>query len=868
MARIKIPFKGVASQSNYQDGECKNIVNLRPKKGVYRPVTPRKVLQTLNDDYDIVFVHKGSGYENWIGIINDTSFSSIHTNIKTSPTTLQYLNEKINSVQQTGDILSFISDNNIYYAIYKSTGYSFLGTIPDLPAIRIGAYNEFTLKWYYDQEYSGLGSVDSSSVARWKDEMLMMTKGLVNKALDVIINGGTAKGGTVIVGKGAVLSDAHLLRYAFRLYDGTVIKHSTPLLVMPASNILDLKKVFLKDDPTYTFPDPSGSYVEVTVYNLGVSVDLFGYGGWSDIIKSIDIYLSAPLGFSNIETLSDDRARSFVDAQDVVHRLIDSLDKEALKKLGTESNFYLIKSLPINEWSNPTTPYIIPTDQSEITKLDNLIYQELMPVETLSHHDIGSTNSSVFNNRLRISDIKTTFFKGFSSEHFRWVTDYNGVAVPGIFSSMLIAEVELMINGKKEYVYSFYRNYFGEAEIPFFQPFLSYPDPRAKKITFYTDPTSGDGNWTKFFTAELNEHQGLNLAYFVNDNLVPIQNTGGTVVSEKTVTYRPSIIENNKLKVSEINNPLIFPNETTYLIGSGKILVESSIVMNVSDRNYGMYPVFIFTTDGVFTMAGQDADTVHASIQAPTYLEPPISKVICATPYGVVFITNRGLMQISNYKTESLSEILREDDDVLNIDLTGITDPAAGYPSVSFREFLKTATSMVYNPYHDELIISASGYPYNYVYDYETKSFYLSTNLIGLMVQNTFPDVYYITDRNIMDISQSGSDVSKVALLTRPLQFQSTDIKKLERIFLRALMYNAHGVRVVAYHSMDGVNFSPIKGFAFGSGGNYKDFDLGLLARETFRQYLFLLTGEVDEKSEIDYIDCEVRLNYNNEKMR
>jgi hypothetical protein len=136
------------------------------------------------------------------------------------------------------------------------------------------------------------------------------------------------------------------------------------------------------------------------------------------------------------------------------------------------------------------------------------------------------------------------------------------------------------------------------------------------------------------------------------------------------------------------------------------------------------------------------------------------------------------------------------------------------------------------------------------------------------MVQNTFPDVYYITDRNIMDISQSGSDVAKVAILTRPLRFQSEDIKKLERIFMRMVLYGAQEVKIVAYHSMDGVNFSPIKGFIFGSGGNYKDFDLGLLARETFRQYLLLITGEVDERSEIDYIDCEVRLNYNDEKMR
>ncbi len=882
MARIKVPLRGVTSQSNHQDGECKNIVNLRPERGYYKPVTPRKVVRPITGDYDIVFVHRGNDYENWIGVKNVSgSTFVVYTDIDTTPVSISnYLPGSVNSVQQIGNTLSFITDETIYYALYKGTAYSFLGELPDLPALYIGAHTEFTMTRYFSQDYDeskisvkGQTNPDGATIP-----VLEPTRALIYKARDVLVNGGLNPDGTPFTGVGMLLFDAHFVRYAFRLYDGSVIKHSSPLLVMPAKNILDTSNIRYTVGTTFVWDYTtlrSNSYVNVTGYNLGIAIDLFDLTPWEDIITSVDIFMSPPLGLMNPENLKQDRVEEIFRAAyssggvGVETDLYSSLNEESLKQVATESRFYLIKSLVIGEWNVTSflNPYIIPTSQTDFAKLENLIYQEQMPEDNFSHHIYGSGGSYVFNNRLRLSDITTTFFKGFTTEHFQWRTAYNGtLAQSGDFHHTII-ETELLINNRVRHVYSFYSNYFGHVPFPFFQAFLSYPDSRARRMRIYVS-ASGTGIWNQVFSAPLEPHPYLNIAYYLNDQLQPITMEGTTTRPEVTGITPITLIEPNKLKVSEVNNPFVFPNANTYLVGSGEILGESSIIMNVSDRNYGMYPVFVFTTDGVFTMAGQDVDTVHASIQAPTYLEPPISNVICATPYGVVFITKRGLMQISNYKTESLSQVLREDDDIINIDLTGITDPAISYPSVSFRKFLESCTNMVYNPYDDELIISASGYSYNYVYDYETKSFYLSTNLVGQVVQNTFPDIYYISAGNLIDISQSNGDAANVRLLTRPIQFESTDIKKLERVFLRALMYNVNGLSVAAYHSADGVHFTPIKGVTFGAGGNYKDFDLGLLARETYRQYLFLLTGTIDEESQIEYIEFEVDKNYNNEKMR
>lgn len=861
MARIKVPFKGVTSQSNHQDGECKNIVNLRPKNGFLKPVPPRKVLQGITWNYDIVFVHRGNNYENWIGVRNISDGTAmIYTDILTgNPLHIGNTPYHINSVQQIGNTLSFVTDYGIYYALYTGSEYTYLGTLPDLPNVRFSVSFSTTNSRRYIDEYNQLPpkAVDDNT----HNTLIEMTKGLIN----VITEDNKNR-----------FSDAFIIRFAFRLYDGSVVKPSPPVLIMHRENYKDLALAYLPDDTNQNYYGTS-SEVRLKFFTVDAVFDFRFLSAWKDIITSVDFFVSPYTGLQSSENVHQNfMFKKATSLGSDIYRLYypsfrsygDSYEQAPEEKIINAAQFYLYYSE--TDFSGPKT-VSFPNNKTTVgNEFKNVKYQELLESTELSHHKYGSKIGYSYNNRLRLLDVNTVLFGGFPANMFEVKAKFNGFDPPSPATAKQIKMItHIKTDEGTKYVISD-----GNVSNIFLNPYISYPDPRAFKIEFVTvNPYDSNFPQTLVHEVQLIPHPTLNIAYYLNSNIEPItfpsQNqTLPRFVPPAYPTEYNTLHEHNKIKVSEVNNPFIFPDVNTYLVGSGKILAESSIIMNVSDRNYGMYPVFVFTTDGVFTMAGQDVDTVHASIQAPTYLEPPVSNVICATPYGVVFITNRGLMQINNYKTESLSEVLREDDDILNIDLSGVPDPSVSYPSVSFREFLKSASSIVYNPYNDELIISASGYPYNYVYDYATKSFYLSTNLIDQLVQNTFPDVYYITDNNLIDISQSESKATHVSLLTRPLQFGITDIKKLERIFLRALMYNAENVMVAAYHSMDGVNFSAIKGFAFGSGKNYKDFDFGLLARETYRQYSLMFTGTIDEESQIEYIDIEVDKNYNNEKMR
>ena len=188
------------------------------------------------------------------------------------------------------------------------------------------------------------------------------------------------------------------------------------------------------------------------------------------------------------------------------------------------------------------------------------------------------------------------------------------------------------------------------------------------------------------------------------------------------------------------------------------------------------------------------------------------------------------------------------------------------YPHSSFTDFLKSVSSIVYNPYNDELIITSSLHPYSYVYDFPSKSFYLSTEKFSKVVQNAFPDLYVVDGVEIKDYSQPQTKAADVSIITRPLSFGTSDIKTLSRVWLRALMYNTRVMSVAAFHSIDGVNFFPIKGLTFGQRhGNYLDTDLGLLSRSTYKHYMLIINGTVDEETQIRYSEYEVDKRYDNE---
>ena len=71
MERKAIGIEGISTGSNYEDGACVNMVNMRHEQGVLKPVESFPVDFTLKHVYDLLYWHKNNDYAHLIGVRNN-----------------------------------------------------------------------------------------------------------------------------------------------------------------------------------------------------------------------------------------------------------------------------------------------------------------------------------------------------------------------------------------------------------------------------------------------------------------------------------------------------------------------------------------------------------------------------------------------------------------------------------------------------------------------------------------------------------------------------------------------------------------------------------------------------------------------------
>ncbi|MCL2650307.1 MAG: hypothetical protein FWD60_04670 [Candidatus Azobacteroides sp.] len=923
--RIKTEINGVTTASSYQDGDCYSLVNLRKKNGTLHPVTPRKIDLTLQDTYDIVFVHSFNDYENWIGIKNlDNGGSEVYWNINNDPKLITFNNknstgdtieDQVISIQQIGNTISLITGNKILYLLYANDNYKSLGEIPEIQPI----------KWFNHGYHNGMYYTDEYSEVT-SDTLHSATVGLFNLIRNKIYDK-----------KEGVLIDSHLMVFAFRLYDGNYIKQTTPTLL--CGNLFETAYV------DFSFFNGANltqyAFMAINSRKIYLEFDLSYLENWKDIIKSVDIFISNGLGNcseSNLKSEDDLKnvIRQIGDPDSNIYVNIMNDNSLMVKNIKEIDNFYLIDSIQIGEISkyitNGTTDnldsvFCFPK-KTILDNLDILINKETLPVDTFSHHSIIGNVSNVYNNRLHLSQIKTTFFQGFNIDFFtlpkiflgesffghEYHKDLDGNLYPyynsGIpvkdlkfngvgfdyfpfsqlyFTNGLLIVVYLKINSEEKIVYS-------KCTDPihfWFNPFFSYPDTRAYKFQIYEIISSNQFKLIR--ESDLSVSTTKNYSFFLQsyqeaDSSTPLitiisiypilptdyNNFPIEIIEIPDVT--PSYIEPNKLKVSALNDPFMFPNETTYLISNGIILNMASIATRISEGQFGQFPLYVFTNKGIYSMSVGSGGVVYAQEAAPTSYEVPKTiiknnipgTIICSTPFGVIFISARGVCIISGQDVELLTELLKQQPKELTIESNKEIDGILfNYGKETLEKYLETAQSILYDPKENEIIIYNNSplFKWNWVLNLDSKQFHQSTEEIDMVVQNTFPDLKVIKGVKVKNYAKSGDCKAHVSLITRPLTFGTTDFKKIERMFLRSTFIDPADSLILNHYSLDEEKFLALRGIKLKPESRI-DFDMGLFSRSKYRQFLFSFAGTLNEKSELKYLETEIVEEYNNTKMR
>lgn len=621
----------------------------------------------------------------------------------------------IKSVESVGNTVIILASDGIHYALWKNTDtlYKYLGQKPPFLTIRFDLSDNQTA----DYETGGIsvdGSADGFNAAfqqtttKCWDVLNKVETSTAFKAGDTVFRIKTDKQGDITDQVWALINRTNstiakaghfyanfFVRYCYRLYDGSMVMHSAPIFmpVLVPGNfqvyVVNAHKdsdtsVGLDDTIKVNRVDSNGKSYAFSIGKLTFMYNprnvklkytwmsnnevVSGLKEWSDIVKSIDIFVSAPITrtdsaqtckniimqkpdygirtygeFSNIWHYDGDTSRVGIYVVDVP----GLTDEAYADKIANVSAFFKIHSIKINDEFGGTGEWHVITDSSAI---ENVTTQEQMKDDYKTHNYIFPVGSYVYNHRLNVFGAYEKLFQGFNPQQLFPEYPYLVYKNNANISKMVVRlsttdgykHVEIPTSGLGSRSFDTYVLY----NMPKF-----YPDSRADHMyIWWTDIDNNVSHVTDFILTACNELNGaMNIGKFTEDYTY--------MSSEPTYTVDDIVTMPNKIYTSEADNPYYFPVNGINTVGIGTIRGIASTTRALSQGQFGQYPLMAFSTDGIWALEVASSGT-YSSIH-------PISREVCINAasiaqldQSVVFATDRALNKVVESSVASFSDML------------------------------------------------------------------------------------------------------------------------------------------------------------------------------------------------------------------
>jgi len=836
----EIKYNGyTASPSDYEcpDGDLSVAINFVPEDGAVKPVFPPVVdKEATGFTGTCVYIHKNSGYTHYI-VREGDAFSWFDKETKKTTSIGSVTNYiKVTSI---GNTLIFITENGMVYYLWKggSTGYLYLGThLPELP-ISFGLQGEVVRTDVFSISFNGIG--EGSLWNEFSDENKSRITSQVLAKVNKFIADQSTNAGKFIF--------PFLVRYAYRLYDGSLTMHSAPILMVCSSDLAP--QVFWEHVTGH------GEYTDAQLRVVGVRhtldyavvlasrIDMLRQ--WKDIVRSVDIFISKPIytydqngqctrfaqsseinSFcicKHINQAADTNTYPLRYQYNTFNKLyaftynpttftypsgrlmIPQRSTDQVKAdIRSCSQFYLLKNIKLDELTTTRTAVSV-----EENYLQSLVNREVMTDDFDSHDVLIPQYSFAYNSRLNIANLKKKLYDTFNAGAMFCYTDGNvqnfSDASPTIIDRKASWGVYFFIkqDGRDIIVQ-------GEAFAMSVQArllFFYYPNVNAYKAVFYRYDYFYDA-----YEVPLEAHGFLNGAFYFGgwDNATKTT----SLPSESSEAIR-TIDVPNKIYTSEVNNPFHFPVLGINTVGTGTILGISAAAKAMSQGQFGQFPLYAFTTEGVWALEVSSTGSYSA--------RQPITRDVCINPdsitqldSSVLFATDRGIMLISGSQTQCISDVISTEFPFNALDLPKfdklhdmlghdpITDKCL--PTMPFTEFL-TKCRMIYDYVHQRVIVYAPEITYAYVYSMKSKQWGMTFSNIASHL-NSYPEALAIdNEKRIVNFSKTDASTVKGLLLSRPLKLDMPDIHKtIDTIIQRGHFHNGN-VQSVLYGSRDLYNW-------------------------------------------------------------
>lgn len=747
------------------DGECMELINARLKNGSIEPVGKPVLIKETENTYKNIYHHTLA--KRFIGITSDGKMYEMPEDMSTE--TLMGIDETVFKVEFIGYTVAAITENGLRYFLFQNDKYKYLGDLPELPDIKISkSFINHTVKSDTTLIHGRRASSEE------------------NKAFNDAAYGYYLKCISEL-NKDSYFIHATEIRIAFRLFDGSYIKHS-PIRLIYFNTNESVERSFSGTDRAYsaTFKGRTDEmlyvgehilngeagnesryeeYVWFSVIGFMLSFQMEGVDltDWENIISSIDVFATPSMIYWNIDT-SDEQA-------------------EASKLMTESSLFYKIGEFNLSGKFKRT--------QEDVSH-DILATSTALVDDSGTHNSIIPGMSYVYNGRLHIANYKQKLFEGYNKDYLYDIGD----------ETLGTGNITVTVIVKTSSGDKFLQREFTNVSIPkYFPSFLMYPDYRAYKISILVRYNS----ISKSVVYDLKQHDSLNLAYhFFNTE------TGSASGEHEVADAVPDSIENwsntmayihsndseeikNVLKVSNLNNVFSFPPDQTYQFNTEIVGMQSNVVA-MSQGQFGVFPLYVFTKDGIYAMqVATSGNIVYSSVSAPVTRDVcnnPDS--ICGLDQMVAFSTDRGLMVINGSSTMLLSEKMEGFLPSCTISspiipkILNVASMADCISSVVFPDYMEKC-KVGYNYEENEIVVSNSDYDYSYVYSMKTGEWYKISQKIDSFV-NAYPYTWALLGKQILNLNNTHRSIGKIAIVTRPIKMGTLTHKRILQTALRGIV--------------------------------------------------------------------------------
>lgn len=777
--RQEVILKGLTnSPSDYdcQDGELATCLNLINEDGALHPIQQPIIVEsskniTIHQYSSIELVHKvthnqaiHSHYiirssepedrERWGWIEQDS----------TNDTPTEFLlgdDFHVNSVCAIGNVLCFVGIKTTKHAIWKNGSYLIFGKEDLQFGVEIANtyHQDLTLKVEAGDNFYDYFIVESANLDIYYNTSAIGTRKMFTD-LDAIANKKLAELGTEYL-KRNVFGVA-----ALRLYDGTYINISNPFVLPSAESNAVSRKINIYKEPVK--PDaPNGKTITSGVGINKYTIEIREVGNlqqYEDIVQGVDIFLTNGESFYQIDKSYPLRS------EDYQYLFLDDMGARDVHDTIGNMPFYHSIFIPLSEFEHP-----------QVVKRPTQT-EENISLADLNRIAFGGTTAITYNNRLHIAGIR----KNIDSSLVRQPYGYKN-------EEYLTAIYEIPTSNGTYYLNGSIGNWQDIIAVPISDVkemvvYVNYTSgARKKRFTLYSPSNFGLSFFVQTLTGGIDDIMGGDWYDITESDWNAIkQKADSFAVSNSDDSYQPSLI-----RVSEAENPLVFPAANSVQVGSSIISALAANTRPISEGQFGDAPLYAFTDEGVWVlMLGEEG----------TYIaRQPANRDVCSNPKGilqiddaVLFPTERGIMMQRGRESECITDVLdgfpfdfnliyshSEKDTYYPLSILELQDFEDGEVAyVRFRKYMKNA-NMIYDYYDSRIIVFNPSYSYAYVYS-------LKSNLWGTMVNvfakrvNSYPESYAINKAGkIVNVYvEEPSDNIPFFFCTRPLTLGQGDNHK------------------------------------------------------------------------------------------